>query len=354
MAELRGDLTRAMLAILFIALLIGASLWILSPFLAALIWAVTLVIATWPIMRRIQGWLWGSRGLAVTVMTLVLLIMLVLPLWLAIGTIVSHSAQIADFASSITAMQMPPPPAWLADVPLVGPRLAQAWQDASDAGVPEILQRVRPYAGAVAQWFIGAAGSFGAVIVQFLLTVAVSAILYAGGERWAAWAIRFGRRLAGDRGEEAVRLAGQAIRGVALGVVVTALIQTAIAGAGVFIAGVPFAGLLTAVIFMLCIAQVGPILVLLPAVIWMYATGDPVWATVLLVFSIPAIAIDNIIRPILIRRGADLPLLLILAGVIGGLVAFGVIGIFIGPTVLAVSYTLLEAWIKEGEGAETG
>jgi predicted PurR-regulated permease PerM len=338
---------------MFIAALVAGSLWILNPFVPAMIWAVTLVIATWPFMRRVQGWLWGSRALAVTFMSLVLLFMLVLPLWFAIGTIIDHSGRIVDFASSITTMQMPPPPAWLADFPLVGGRIAQAWQTASDAGLPAILEKVRPYAGMVAEWFVGAAGGLGAVIVQFLLTVGVAAILYAGGERWAAWAIRFGRRLAGDRGEEAIRLAGQAIRGVALGVVVTALIQTAISAAGVYIAGVPFAGLLVAVIFMLCIAQVGPILVLLPAVIWMYSTGDAFWATVLLVFSIPAVVIDNIIRPILIRRGADLPLLLILAGVIGGLVAFGVIGIFIGPTVLAVAYTLLDAWIKEGE-APTG
>src|SRR5262245_19049024 len=130
MGELRNDLPRLMLAILFIAVLIAGSLWILSPFIPALIWAVTLVIDTWPLMRRVQGWLWGSRGLAVTVMTLVLLFMLVLPLWFAIGTIIDHSGQIVGFASSVTSMEMPPPPAWLADIPLVGSRLTQAWQNA--------------------------------------------------------------------------------------------------------------------------------------------------------------------------------------------------------------------------------
>jgi len=187
--------------------------------------------------------------------------------------------------------------------------------------------------------------------VQFLLTVAVSAIMFASGEGAAAAVIRFGRRLAGDRGEQAVRLAGAAIRGVALGVVVTAFIQTAIGAAGVYIAGVPYAGLLSAVIFMLCIAQVGPALVLIPAIIWMYYIGETGSATLLLIFGVVAIGIDNFIRPILIRKGADLPILLILAGVIGGLIAFGLIGIFIGPTVLAVGYTLLDAWMKEGEEA---
>ena len=158
---------------------------------------------------------------------------------------------------------------------------------------------------------------------------------------------RFARRLAGDRGENSVILAGQAIRAVALGVVVTAIIQTAAAGLGLFVAGIPYAGLLTAVIFILCIAQLGPILVLAPAVAWLYWTGDATWGTVLLIWTVLVGALDNVLRPILIRRGADLPLLLIFAGVIGGLVGFGIIGLFVGPVVLAVTYRLLESWVAD-------
>jgi len=142
-------------------------------------------------------------------------------------------------------------------------------------------------------------------------------------------------------------LAGQAIRAVALGVVVTAIVQAAAAGIGLAISGIPYAALLTAVIFMLCIAQLGPILVLAPAVIWLYWSGDPVWGTVLLVWTILVGALDNVLRPLLIRRGADLPLLLIFAGVIGGLISFGIIGLFVGPVVLAVTYRLLESWIAD-------
>jgi predicted PurR-regulated permease PerM len=353
MADLRHDLARVTLAVLFIAALIGASLWILRPFLPAVIWATTLVIATWPIMRRVQERLWNSRALAVTIMTFALLLVFVVPFWLAIGTIVQNSGQIVSWAESIASVGLPPPPSWLADLPLVGARAASAWQDIADIGVRELLQKARPYAGTMTQWFISAVGGFGMVLVQFLLTVAVSAIMYAKGERAAARVIRFGVRLAGERGEQSVRLAAQAIRGVALGVVVTALIQSAIGGFGLMIAGVPYASVLCALMFMLCIAQIGPALVLLPAVIWMFASDDLGWAVFLLVCSILAIGIDNVIRPILIRRGADLPLLLILAGVIGGLMAFGLIGIFLGPTILAVGYTLLGAWIDEGGTGET-
>jgi predicted PurR-regulated permease PerM len=353
-ANLRHDLARVTLAVLFIAMLIGTSLWILRPFLPAVIWAATLVIATWPVMRRVQAQLWNSRALAVTLMTFVLLVVFVVPFWLAIGTIVANSGQIVSWAGSIASLGLPPPPSWLGDLPLVGPRAVQVWQDVGDSGIRDLLEQARPYAGTVTQWFVSAVGSFGMVLVQFLLTVAIAAIMYAKGERAAAVVIRFGIRLAGERGEQSVRLAAQAIRGVALGVVVTAFVQSAIGGIGLAIAGVPFAAVLCAVMFMLCIAQIGPAPVLLPAVIWMFVSDDPAWATVLLVCSVLAIGIDNVLRPILIRRGADLPLLLILAGVIGGLMAFGLIGIFLGPTVLAVGYTLLGAWIAEADIDGTG
>jgi predicted PurR-regulated permease PerM len=183
-----------------------------------------------------------------------------------------------------------------------------------------------------------------------MLTVVVAAIMYAGGEHAALAMVRFGRRLAGEHGENSVRLAGQAIRGVALGVVVTAVVQSVLGGIGLAIAGVPFASVLTAVMFMLCIAQVGPVLVLVPAVIWMYWSGESGWGTFLLVWTIVVGTLDNFLRPFLIKKGADLPLLLIFAGVIGGLIAFGLVGIFVGPVLLAVAYTLLEVWMREQPG----
>ncbi|MDO8418530.1 MAG: AI-2E family transporter, partial [Rubrivivax sp.] len=147
----------------------------------------------------------------------------------------------------------------------------------------------------------------------------------------------------------AVDLAGGAIRGVALGVGVTAAVQALLGGIGVAVAGVPVAGLLAAVMFMLCIAQVGPLPVLVPAVIWVLWSGDTGWGIALGVWSLVVATMDNVIRPALIRMGADLPLLLIFSGVIGGLFAVGLVGIFVGPVVLAVAYRLLEAWVDDGD-----
>ena len=183
------------------------------------------------------------------------------------------------------------------------------------------------------------------LLVQFVLIVILSAVLYAGGESWAGWMRGFARKLADERGDRMVVLAGQAIRGVALGVVVTALVQSVLGGIGLAVAGVPFAAVLTAIMFALCIAQLGPIIVLGGATVWAYTSLGTGWGTFLLVWTLVVGTLDNFLRPILIRRGADLPLLLIFAGVIGGLVAFGVVGIFVGPVVLAVAYTLLDDWV---------
>jgi predicted PurR-regulated permease PerM len=139
---------------------------------------------------------------------------------------------------------------------------------------------------------------------------------------------------------------------VALGVVVTAFIQAALSSFALVVTGVPYASILSALILMLCVAQLGPALVMLPAVGWMYWSGEGVTATILLVLTIPCMVIDNFLRPVLIRKGVDLPLLLILVGVIGGLVAFGLIGLFLGPTILAVGYTLFDAWVGEGKMPE--
>jgi predicted PurR-regulated permease PerM len=308
-----------------------------------------IVVSTWPMLKWLQARLWHRRSLAVLVMTLLILTLLVLPLMLAITTIVRHVDDIVAQAAIVSGYVLSPPPPWVEQLPLVGDRLAQLWSDAAAAGSSGLIARVMPYADDIAKWFVSQAGSLGLVFVQFLLMVVLAAIMYSGGETAALALRRFGRRLAGVHGENAVTLAGDAIRGVALGVGVTAVLQAAAGGIGLVIVGVPFAGLLTAVMLLLCIAQLGPSLVLFPAVAWVYWSGETGWGTFLLLWSLVVVTMDNFLRPVLIKRGADLPLLLIFGGVIGGLLAFGLIGIFVGPVVLAVAYTLLDEWIKLGE-----
>jgi len=349
--RLHQDLTRTVLAVLFLAGLVGTSLWLLAPFLPATIWAMTLVIATWPLMREVQATLWNSRVLAVAVMTLAFLLIFVAPFWLAVGTIVGNAEPIGHAAHAVATFKVPATPDWIVTLPVIGHSAAEAWDSIAASGIADLAPLAAPYAGKATEYVLGAVGSLGSLFLQFLLTVLIAAIMYARGEVAASSALRFGHRLAGDRGTQAVLLVGQAIRSVAMGVVVTALVQTAIGGVGLLVAGVPFAAVLTALMLLLCIAQLGPGLVLIPAVAWMYYSGSSLLATVLLAFTLVAILMDNVLRPLLIRRGADLPLLLILVGVIGGLMTFGLVGIFLGPAVLAVTYTLLQAWIAEDDPA---
>ncbi len=350
--EPRQDLTRITLGVLFIGGLLLAAFWVLRPFVAAGIWATMIAVTTWPMLRWFEQRLWGRRSLAVAVMTLLLLLLLLAPLALAVGTIVAHAGTIVGEASAFAARELPLPPAWVDDLPLIGASLAQWWTDAVQSGARGLLARLAPYADDIAKWFVAQAGGVGFVFVQFLLTAVISALMWAGGEQAARALRRFAVRLGGAQGDATVTLGGQAIRAVALGVGVTAVVQAGFGGIGLAIAGVPFAGLLTAVMLLLCIAQLGPGLVLFPAVAWMYWKGDNGWATFLLVWTLVAVSMDGVLRPWLIQKGADLPLVLIFAGVIGGLLAFGLIGIFIGPVVLAVAYTLLGSWIAREPRAD--
>jgi predicted PurR-regulated permease PerM len=342
------DITRILFAVVAIGGLIAASFWVLRPFLPATIWAVMIVIATWPEMRMIERRLWGRRSLAVVVMTLLMLAVILVPVGIAVVTIVERAEEIAAFTRSLTHLSVPAPPAWVKDLPVGGERIATGWQNLASMRPEDLAPRATPYLLDVGRWLISQAGSVLALLVHLLLTLAVSALLYAQGETAAAWVLAFARRLAGGEGERAARLSAQAIRAIALGIVVTALFQSVFGGIGLAVTGVPHPALLTAIMFLLGVSQIGAVPVLIGAVIWLYWENQTLWGTVMLVWTAITGTLDNLVRPLLIRQGADLPLLLVFAGVLGGLLAFGIIGLFVGPVVLAVSYTLLVAWVAEG------
>ena len=345
------DLVRTTFQLLALGALIASSFWIVRPFLMATVWAGMIAVATWPLLLRVQAWLGGRRSAAVAALILVLLSMLVVPFYVGVTTIVDNAGRLVEWSKSLASFAVPEPPTWVESVPVVGPRLAGYWQ-AVAAHPEEVAARVAPFARAVVLWFVDQVGGAGLLLVQLLLTIVIVAILYTNGETVVRGADRFARRLAGAQGENAVHLAARAIRAVALGVVVTAIVQSGLAGIGLAIVGMPFVTILVALIFLLAIAQIGPVPVLVPSVIWVYRTSGPVWGTGFLVWAVFCSALDNFLRPVLIRRGADLPLLLIFAGVIGGLISLGIIGLFVGPVVLAVAYTLLVDWMADGERPE--
>jgi len=347
-----GDITRTVLLVLFIGLLLAGSFLTLLPFLGGLIWAATVVIATWPLLLLVRARTGGRTWLAVLLMTALALLAVILPFAFAVSTLLDVAHRGPELLNEFLTKGLGPPPEWLRKFPAVGEPLTARWQTLAAGGREGLIEAARPHLGAAAQWAVSITGGIGMVTVHILLTIALVAILFSQGETAARGALAFGYRLGGDRGVDVMRLAAQAVRSVALGVVVTALVQSVLAGLALWLCGIPAAGVLAALVFVLGIAQLGPLLVLVPAIGWLYWTGDAVWGTVLLVLSIPIGALDNVLRPILIRRGVQLPMLLIIAGVIGGLLAFGVMGLFVGPVLLAATYTLGKSWVIEGSPPE--
>ena len=346
-----SDLTRTTLAVLFIGILIAACFWVVRPFLSSLLWAAMIVIATWPFFLKLQTRLWGKRWLAVLVITVLLLLVLIVPICFAVLTILDRSDEIVGWFKSLSTVKIPPPPGWLEKIPMVGSSAVERWQQFAAYSPEELSKLLSPYATKLVGWFVSQAGNFGLLVLHFLLSIGIAAVLYVNGETAADGIRKFARRLASQTGDEVAVLSAKAIRGVALGIVVTALAQSSLAGIGLFLAGVPAAALLTAVILILCIAQIGPGLVMIPAAIWLFYNGHNLAGSLFAVWAIFVCTIDNFLRPVLIRKGVDLPMLLIITGVIGGLISFGIIGLFIGPVILAVTFTLLRAWVSRGESS---
>ena len=344
-----SDLTRTTLAVLFIGILIAACFWVMRPFLLSLLWAAMIVIATWPNFLKLQNRLWGKRWLAVLVSTVLLLLLLIVPICFAVLTLLDRSDEIVAWFNSLSTVKIPPPPGWLERIPMAGSSMTERWQYVAALNQEELSKLLTPYASKLVAWFVAQAGNFTSLVLHFLLSIAIAAVLYAKGEAAAMGIRKFAHRLASQTGDEAAVLSAKAIRGVALGIVVTALVQSSLAGIGLFVAGVPAAALLAAVALMLCIAQVGPVLVMLPATIWLFYSGHNLAGSLFAIWSILVCALDNFLRPMLIRKGVELPMLLIITGVIGGLIGFGIIGLFIGPVILAVTFTLLRAWVLRGE-----
>ena len=351
--EASTDITRIILFVLVVGTLLIGSLWTLLPFLSGMIWATTIAVATWPLLLRLERATGGRRTLAVVLMMLVVLLVFIVPFALAISTLLDAASRSPTVMNDFLTKGLAPPPPWVRDIPAVGVQLADRWQAISAGGPETLAATLQPYGRSAAAWAIAATGGIGRFAILVLLTLVLVAILYARGETAARGALAFAHRLGGETGERTVRLAGQAVRSVAMGVVLTALVQAVLAGIGLWFCGIPHPALLTAFIFILGIAQIGPILVLVPAIGWLFWTGSSTWGMALLVWSLPVAALDNVLRPMLIRRGVQLPILLIVAGVIGGLISFGVVGLFVGPVVLAATYTLAQDWVARGQSEMT-
>jgi len=331
----------------FLALFVYGSLVLIAPFIGVVLWAVILAVAIYPGYVWLRAHLWRQGWLASLLITLVALAVILGP---ASALAVSFADTIGNFVTNLEngTIRIPPPSESVASWPLIGDRLHDIWLLAS-TNLEDLLKKAGPTllpAGGTALSKIAGVG-FG--VLLFAASIVIAAFLYGPGPRYAEDVRRFARRITFARGDEFVDLTGATIRNVTRGVIGVALIQTALAGILLWLFGVPIAGVLTFIILILCIVQLGPGIVLIPAIIWAWTAMDTGAAAGFTVLCLPVLLLDNILKPVLMARGLKTPMLVIFIGVIGGTLSYGLIGLFLGPVILSVFYELLIAWVRSPE-----
>ena len=336
---------RLLVQIVLLALL-GACLWVMLPFASALLWGAILAFASWPLMRLLTRWLGGRETLAAAILTGGWVLLVLLPLvWLGFN-LVDHVRDATAFVRDVQVDGLPEAPAWLGNLPLVGPRLLQTWETIDHQGAA-LLQSVKPYFGQVGNWLLARSAQVGGGLLELTLSLVFVFFFYRDGPRVAAFVLRLLERLIGDKAGYYLDLVAGTVQRVVNGVIGTAAAQAVLALIGFLIAGVPGALVLGIFTFLLSLIPMGPPLAWVPATIWLAWKGSYGMAIFLGVYGTFVISgVDNVLKPYLISRGGDLPLVIVLLGVFGGLLAFGFIGLFIGPTLLAVAYSLLMDWTR--------
>lgn len=337
---------RLLVQILLLGLL-AASLWVLAPFWSALFWAAVLAFASWPLMRLLTQLLRGRLSLAAGILTCGWVILVAGPLiWLGFN-LADHIKDANALIKGLQVEGLPPPPAWLAGLPLVGERLAALWLTIDQQGAA-FFASLRPYLGQVGNWLLARSAQLGGGMLELGLSLVLVFFFYRDGPRLAVFVHGLLERLIGERADHYLELVAGTVQRVVNGVIGTAAAQGLLALIGFWIAGVPGAIVLGILTFVLSLVPMGPPLVWIPATAWLVWQGDYGFALFLGVWGMFVISgVDNILKPYLISRGGNLPLVVVLLGVFGGLLAFGFMGLFLGPTLLAVAYSLLSDWVAD-------
>jgi predicted PurR-regulated permease PerM len=329
-------------ALVFVAILFVASFWIARPFLAPLLWGVILAIATWPVFAWIRRKLRGRNTLAALAMTLLLAAVVLGPLAIAGAAITGNATTVAEWLRSAVSGGSEPP-AFLHDIPYVGERLANAWSSLYVDG--HLTDDARQLLSDAARWVLGVAAAIAGGVVEIALSVVCAFFFYRDGEAALRRLQDIMTRIAGARAPAYMQVAHGTLKGVVYGILGSSLAQSVLATIGFLLAGVPVPFALGIASGFLGIIPGGVALVWIPAAAWLFYTGETGWGIFIVAWGAVVVSnIDNVIRPLVISRGSALPLLIILIGILGGAMAFGFIGIFLGPTVLAVLYALMREW----------
>ena len=335
----------------YLALLFALVAWcfeIIKPFFTVVLWAIIIAVACFKPFQALQARMGGRRKLAATVFALCGLALIIVPVYLFADSLISGAAQIRTALNTGSA-HIPAPDVSVKDWPMVGARLYEGWSEAAanlSEWLEENMEQIKPIVTGLA----GRIVSLGVTALQFIASVLIAAAMLATSSSLEAGAQRIAHRLNPREGSEMLTLTTATIRSVTIGVLGIAFIQAVAGGAGMVVMGVPLAGIWALIILILAIAQLPPFLVLLPAVLWVFSNNDNMMANVLFTaWSVLVSISDSFLKPLLLGRGVKAPMLVILLGAIGGMIQFGIIGLFIGAVVLALGYTLFQVWLSNAE-----
>ncbi|WP_197095180.1 AI-2E family transporter YdiK [Candidatus Erwinia haradaeae] len=339
------DLVNIIFSFFFISFMSMMCLWILKPFIIGFTWGGIIVIATWPLFLKTQRVFWNIRFLAISVMALTLILVFVIPIILFIHSVIKNSSLLIIWLN--TNHFKSPELYWLNSIPIVGQKFYLYYHNLVDTSGKTLISQLQPYIGRTTSFIVSQAEHLGHFMIHLGLMITSSIFFYWFGDKIENYIQCLSVRVAPRYGKTTILLGIQAIRAVACGVVITGCTQGLLGGIGLSISGIPFSTILTVVIIFSCLVQLGSLIILIPAIIWLYWTSNNTEGTVLLIWSVLIGALEIFLRSFLIKKGIDLPIMLILVGIIGGLLSFGIIGLFVGPVVLAVSYQLILSWIKQ-------
>ena len=346
----RAFVKRATEATIQIGLVVLLAYWcfrIFQPFFDTIVWGIIIAVAIHPLYRRLNSALGGRDKLAATGLTLLTLILLIVPTILLSETLFDAVKGLSTGLHEGT-LHVPPPPEKVRSWPIMGERLYKTWNLAS-TNLQAALSGMVPQLKAFGSWFLGAVAGTGASILKFVLSIIIAGVLLAKAGQGHQAAQALGNRLAGQQGDELVDLAAETVRSVTQGILGVALIQSILGGLGCLVAGVPGAGLWALLILLLAVVQLPPLLILGPIIIYVFSTADTVTAVLFTIWSVLVGASDTFLKPLLLGRGVQVPMVVVFIGAIGGFITSGIIGLFVGATILTLGYKLFQAWLHEGD-----
>lgn len=334
-----------------LAFLVYWTFVLIQPFVPILAWSLVIAVAFYPVFEFLSRLLGGRPRLAATILTIINLAIVIGPAtWLGLGALDGLKAIAGDLGSG--NLVVPSPPDGVKDWPLVGPQLHEFWNQTS-SNVRSSLREVAPYLKPLAGTMLSFAGNAGVGTLKFLLAVVLAGFLFPHGSQLAAAGRGFLYRIVPEQSDQFLELAGATIRAVSQGVIGVAIIQSLLAGIGFKLAGIASAGLLAFAVMLLTIVQIGAAVILFPVVIWIWLDKDFTTALLLTIFLVIVGLLDNVLKPLVMGRGLTTPTIVIFVGVIGGTLAHGIVGLFIGPIILALAWELTVAWIRTSAKAKS-